>query len=282
MFKLILADMDNTLVPSGQKHVSKRAIAAIHELLNLGVRFGPATGRDTFELANMFAGATECYQTGIVANGKRIYVDGELRRYALMENESLQRLVDYLSTAPNTFLTALSFDNPNGKEPYWCVGAREDDLAWFASWIGFTGRRCDRVPDIKLIASTIACGGTQEQLDDILRHAHVIAPCFDYVQPFEHWVDILPKGLDKGSALPMLLDEMRISPDEVLFFGDADNDLGIMGALDNTVAVANAMPAAAAAARWHIGESSDDAVAQALEDVAEAIRKGSEPRFMRR
>lgn len=280
MIKLVLSDMDNTLLPMGEKHVSYRAVTAIRALLDQGVRFGPATGRDTFELDRMFFGARDCFQTGIAANGKRIYVDGELRRYTLLENVAIQRLVSLLEGVPNSFVTVLSFDNPRGEEPFWCIGARQGDVAWFEERIGFKGACCDTVPDTRLIAATIACGGTQEQLDAILDQARAIAPVFDYVQPTEHWVDILPKGLDKGSALPMLLEELGLAPSEVLFFGDAENDLGIMGALDNTVAVANAMPAAREAARWHIGASADDAVAQALEDLVAALRSGGTPRFM--
>ena len=81
-------------------------------------------------------------------------------------------------------------------------------------------------------------------------------------------------------ALPMLLDAMGISQDEVVFFGDAENDLALMGALRNSVAVANATPAAAAAARYHIGRCDEDSVAAALEEIACATREGRTPRFM--
>lgn len=281
MIKLVLADMDNTLLPGGQEHVSYRAVTAIRELMELGVRFGPATGRDPFEVDRMFFGARDCYQTGILANGKRIYKDGELRRYTLLDNDALRQLAELLADVPNAFLTVLAFDNPKGKEPYWSIGARSGDLAWFQQKIGFTGKHRDDVPDFDLIAATIACSGTQAQLDEILAQAKEVVPCFDYVQPIDHWVDILPAGLNKGTALPMLLDELGIRSDEVLFFGDADNDLALLQAVDNSVAVANATPAAAAAAKWHIGASKDEAVAQALEELAEALRTGQTPRFMR-
>ncbi|MEE0027476.1 MAG: HAD hydrolase family protein, partial [Atopobiaceae bacterium] len=49
----------------------------------------------------------------------------------------------------------------------------------------------------------------------------------------------------------------------------------------NSVAMANATPAAAEAARWHIGPSSQDAVADALLDVVDAAKTGGMPAFMR-
>ena len=280
MIKLVLTDMDKTLLPAGHDHVSYRAIQAIRDLVDLGVRFGPATGRDTFELERMFFGARDCFATGIQANGKRIYVDGELRTYTLIDNGAIKRLKAVLDGVPNAFLTTLAFDNPRGTEPYRAIGARSGDLAWFEQFIGFVGKPCDEVPDEELIAATIACTGTQAQLDDILDQARRLVPEFDYVQPIAHWVDILPAGLNKGTALPILLRELGISSDEVLFFGDADNDVALLQAIDNSVAVANATPAAAAAARWHIGACEDESVAQALEELAEAIRTDTTPRFM--
>lgn len=280
MIKLVLSDMDNTLLPVGQEHVSYRAVTAIRELMELGVRFGPATGRDPFEVERMFFGARDCYETGILANGKRIYTDGELRRYTLLDNGALRQLAGLLDGVPNAFLTVLAFDNPRGKEPYWTIGARAGDLAWFQQKIGFWGKQRDDVPDFGLIAATIACSGTQAQLDELLAQAKEVVPCFDYVQPTDHWVDILPAGLNKGTALPMLLDELGIGADEVLYFGDADNDLTIMCSVENSVAVANATPAVAEVAKWHIGASADEAVAQALEELVEALRTGGTPRFM--
>ena len=280
MIKLVLVDMDNTLLPAGQEHVSYRAIEAIRDLMDLGVRFGPATGRDPFELERMFFGARDCFATGIAANGKRIYVDGELRQRTLVDHAGVARLVQLLADIPNAFATVLPFDNPRGKEPYRCIGARGGDVAWFEQRIGFVGKLCDELPDEELIACTIACTGTQVQLDEILAEARRLVPEFDYVQPVAHWVDVLPAGLNKGTALPILLDELGISSEEVLFFGDADNDVALLSAIENSVAVANATLAAAEAARWHIGASADESVAQALEDLAEALRTGETPRFM--
>ena len=49
-----------------------------------------------------------------------------------------------------------------------------------------------------------------------------------------------------------------------MVFGDAGNDLSMLSHVPDSVAVANATPEAAAAARWHIGACADDAVADAV------------------
>ena len=75
MIKLVLSDMDGTLLSKGASNVSYRTVRAIRTLLDVGVRFAPATGRQAFELDERFFGVRECYETAIAANGKRVYVD---------------------------------------------------------------------------------------------------------------------------------------------------------------------------------------------------------------
>ena len=51
-------------------------------------------------------------------------------------------------------------------------------------------------------------------------------------------------------------------------------------AVPNSVTVANADVDVAAAARWHIGDTQEDAVAVALEQIAAAAETGGMPVFM--
>lgn len=46
MIKLVLSDMDDTIVPIGTGGVSERMRAAVYACLDAGVRFASATGRD--------------------------------------------------------------------------------------------------------------------------------------------------------------------------------------------------------------------------------------------
>ena len=93
--------------------------------------------------------------------------------------------------------------------------------------------------------------------------------------------DVMPRGWNKASGMAVLMEEMGITADEVCVFGDSENDMPLLAACSNSVTVANALPAAAALARYHIGACADDAVADALLDIAEAAATGEMPAFMR-
>ena len=80
--------------------------------------------------------------------------------------------------------------------------------------------------------------------------------------------NIMPRGYNKGSGVRALCEALRITVDDVVVFGDAGNDLAMFSVVPDSVAVANAQQAAADAARWHIGQCKDDAVAAAIESLA--------------
>jgi len=280
MIKLVLSDVDGTLIPLGRGGASKRTMDAIRRVQDAGVRFGVSTGRDIVELNSLFDGDDVAFRTGILSNGKKLLVDGEVVRLSLIENEALSRLAEEVSTYPGTMVTAypLKTDETN---PIYCMGATQEELEEWAKTYAFVGTRVDHMPNVEIIGATIACSAGQEVLDRIETYVQTQCPEFDLGKPSERWWDILPKGLNKGTALSLLLDELDVSRDEVVVFGDADNDLAILLAVENAVAVENATPAVKAAAKWHIGPCDEDSVAQALEDIAHAVRTGTTPAFMR-
>jgi hypothetical protein len=107
-----------------------------------------------------------------------------------------------------------------------------------------------------------------------------VCPEFTLVYPGPNYIDLLPSGWGKDSAVCMLAGRLGMEFEEVAAFGDEENDLNMLYSVPNSVAVANAVPAVKRDARWHIGASADDAVADAFLDIAAATRAGRMPSFM--
>lgn len=280
MIKLVLSDVDGTIVPLGAGKVDGRTIDAIEDLQATGVRVGLATGRDVQELLNMFDGYDGALQTGILSNGQKLLVDGEIARLTLLDLDALERVARIVATYDETFMTLYPFET-RPENPVYCINADPDHMARCEKRYSFTAIPIDHVPRVEAIGSTIACDLPQSVLDEIKERAAEACPELDFVQPSEHWCDIIPKGLNKGTALPELLRALDITADEVVVFGDAENDVSILSAVENSVVVADAMPAAKAAARWQIGPCADLAVAQALHEIARVAGTDELPAFMR-
>lgn len=55
------------------------------------------------------------------------------------------------------------------------------------------------------------------------------------------WIEIMPKGVNKGSAILQIAKMNGIKPEEILCFGDAENDLSMMEQIPHGIAMGNAM-----------------------------------------
>ena len=71
--------------------------------------------------------------------------------------------------------------------------------------------------------------------------------------------------MSKGSAIRSLVDEYGISLAEVMYIGDAGNDLSALRIVGHPVAMANASPDVLAATRHVVANADLGGVAEALE-----------------
>lgn len=67
-------------------------------------------------------------------------------------------------------------------------------------------------------------------------------PELDFDVPQTGFTNIMPKGWNKGAAALYLRDYLGVAPEDVFVFGDAENDLAMLEAVENSVAVSNATP----------------------------------------
>lgn len=280
MIKLVLSDMDNTLVPFGARHASPRTIEAIHAVLDAGVRFGPDTGRDYVELMRFFKMDEACFMTGIFSNGKRVRADGRYVQTTLIDHDVLVRIDQALRPEEGMFLVCYPAET-NLFNPAYGVGVSSAELAVFEARTSFNGGTVDEVPDIDFVAATIACPGGPERMERCRQIIADAVPEVRIVSPIPEWFDVLPVGTSKAAGLEVLLEALGIGVNEVAVFGDAENDLEIMRKVPHSVAVANASDEVLEVARHCVGASADEGVADALFEIARATRAGEMPSFLR-
>ena len=281
MIKLALTDLDDTLIRNGLPHASERALQAIHEMLDAGLRFGPVSGRVPNAMEWMFAGDARAYECGALSNGQMIYLDGELLHAETIDAELLFGVACTLSEFEGCALCIYDVDVPEEGSGYF-VSPSASHLEGVCQRFRHIGRGVTHLTEDTYIKANVWCSGDRERVTmirDLLREAY---PALDFVfpSPCAPLIDISPAGWSKGTAVRYLADELGLSLDEVATFGDSENDLSMIECVPNSVAVSNASPEVAKAARWHIGASADDAVADALHEIAVAAQSGAMPAFM--
>lgn len=279
MIKLVLSDIDDTLVSFGLPHATPKALSAIHALQAAGVHFSVASGRMPWDLGWLFAGDTAASETCVCCNGQIVILDGKLLLMKELDHEGLCQVVEVLADEPGASLILteqgrryvvgpLASDDPGKKY------SRGGD-----SWQ--TPQQVDEVPDRPWIKANVPVADPADmaRLRARLREA---VPQLDFVSPNPRGslIDISPRGWGKADGANILRQALGVEMDEVAVFGDAENDLELINWAPRSVAVANADPVVAAAARYHIGASKDDAVADALLDISRATPMGKLPEFM--
>lgn len=271
MIKLVLSDMDGTLLPFGARTVSERTHHAIHAVQEAGIHFGPASGRDRLGLLDAFRGDEKCVSTGILANGKQALLNGRTILQKALPDAAVARLAEALLPFRGTFaLLTVPVDEEALTTDAYCLGIAPDDADALAAVE--SSRQAATVADALPADTHAILGGVYVDLNhtsaEAVRRAVTAAcPELEFPQAAPFFLDAIPRGWTKASALPTLLDAMGISLDEVAYVGDSENDLTMLRTIPNSYAVANATTAAKEAARFQIGPSEDDAVAQLLEGL---------------
>ena len=264
--KLILTDIDGTILPYGNARVSERTVAAIHAALDAGIVTGPASGRFHSWIPAFFGGDEACCATAIAANGLQVYHGGEMVLERGLEPDALRAAMDVLREIPGTGIIAF-----RDGEPCLIQGSRDDLGVAFPRY----ARECldAELPDRPVPKANIFIRGTLDDTRELVARLNEEVDGLDFDVPQAMFSNVMPSGWNKGAALAWLCDYLGVARDEAVVFGDAGNDVALFEQAEHSVAVSGAMPEAVAAARWHIGACEDDAVAAAIE----ALTRGEWP-----
>lgn len=255
MIKMIALDLDNTLLNS-QKEISERNTKVLRRLHEKGIKVVLCTGRPINSIWNYIEQLgliddddfTINFNGGLVVNNvtkqplfsmglkatelQLVYDFAHPHNYSLdvLDFERVYEIMDmprsiYKGTVKNIeFLDRNFADLPMGDHPY--------------------AKMVMAIPAerLKKIIPTIP--------DNLKEH-------FNVVQSQPHILEFLPKGVDKSVGLSHLLHHFDMDFANLMSFGDADNDLGMIKDAHDGVVMANGLPNVKAVAN-HITKSNDD------------------------
>ena len=260
--KLILSDIDGTLLPFGQRVVSQRVRDSFHMALDAGIHVGPASGRGISHVTPSFAGDVACTATALATNGMQVYLDGELVHEEHLPREALVRVTEVIAEVPGT--GAIVFE---GGTPLLVAGTRED-LGLSFPMYAEQALDHEGVPEFPIVKMNVFCTGDLAETQQLCELVEREVPELGFNVPLARFLNITPKGYSKASGIDILCEALGIGLDQVVTFGDGGNDLEMIAHVPNGVAVAGAVPEVAAAAHWHIGPCEEDAVPTAIDALA--------------
>jgi hypothetical protein len=233
--KLIVSDLDGTIIPEGRKDLEEGFTDVLKQLLDRGIDFIAASGRPYSSMKTLFDGFVD--RIGFLCeNGALVMEGGE---------------ISLLKTLPPDLARAVANDlisNPNISVQLSGVGVsylvpRTD---WFVDYMKNTVKNnvtvvnsFDEIPEPVLkIAGRI---------DDFERNAAPIreemlrkyGEYANFVYAGNDFLDLILKHTGKGYTLKELMERKGLRPDEVLVFGDNENDISMLALTPNSYAKTN-------------------------------------------
>lgn len=265
---LIISDIDGTLT-ANHHDVTPKTAAAIAAAVASGASFYVATGR-MHALAQVVAKQFEPEASIIASNGAVYDFSGERVHHVLGQAAltAVEIVTDQLG------LNALYFSDDTvyytGKVP----PAIEAAARKFApSSVSIDVVALPSVDDLLAHAPAITNGiifGPHDSEALAKGKAALETQDVLHVSASEHTnLELIPKHIDKATAVKELQTLTGIGPEQTIAFGDGLNDLGMLKAAGISVAMENAVPQVKQTARYMTDANVDDGVANFLNDFFE-------------
>lgn len=245
--KAVFFDIDGTLL-TDKRTVSKSTILAINSLKAKGVLIGLATGRDPrFVLQYM---ASLALDLAITYNGQYIFSREEVLHSRTLEVGQVEQMMDYaqwnhkdlaLGTAKGVFGSGI-MSTGTGNFAYRVSRLIPDK---FAGLVNFIFNRLVRF--VRPQRPRNLRGYLEEPIYQLMmltteREARELATRFadlSFTRSSPYATDIISKGSSKLSGIVKVAEKYNFSLDEVVAFGDSNNDFEMLKALKYSVAMGN-------------------------------------------
>lgn len=264
-YKLIAMDLDGTL-NNDQKIITEKTKAALMAAQKAGIRLALASARpspglfkerDILKMQD-YQGILMSYNGGRIVDagsGKVLFetsMDMEQTKQVLRQLEKLP-VTPILDDGAQFYVT----DRNGYKVDYECrnnnmVCTEVENLADFLCFAPIKILMSVQPEELQEVQSTIAA---------------MLPESLTVVQTAAFYLEVIPKVINKGQGIRDICKVLQITPEEVISFGDAANDIPMLLAAGVGVAMGNASEAVKQAADMVTLSNNEDGIAAALEKL---------------
>lgn len=267
--RLIAMDMDGTLLNPKQV-ISPGNADALRLAMQAGIKLAICSGRSVGDIA-MFAlenGLDQCALLGMNGTYCWLNPDGSAFADHVFAADALDEMVRILEeeqvlTALFAQNKALVLNDPMRLSDKWWSAHRE---GIFAPEILMGKEYLDRI-QVPGTNKLIVVSDKPEQLLRVRRRFEKI-PEIEISTSGVNNLEIMPLGCNKGTAVSELAAKLGISREQVMTFGDYDNDESMIACAGLGVAMANATECIKRAAKLVTLSNDEDGVADAIRKYA--------------
>lgn len=258
--KLVALDMDGTLL-NDEKKITPKTKECLSVLKKKGIPVVIVTGR-SFEALKPYKEELGLETPVICYNGSRI-VDGKtggiLKDYTLAD-ESCRKIIE--------FARKEDIHVQGYKDGILYFEKTRSESDHYESHVNLKGEIINFDSLSPLNMTKMMYVGAHGKLQDAMERLEkeigtITSIMFSNVE----FLEFMRKGVSKGKALHEILSSMRLSPSEVIAFGDGDNDITLIEEAGVGVAMGNASPIIKEAADMVTLSNNEDGIAVVLKSL---------------
>ena len=227
--KLIACDIDGTLLMAGQSELPPDTAALIRRIIDAGIVFAPASGRQYVGLRKLFA-QFDGEISYIAENGALAYAGDELVHRVALERSLGEEIAQTMLARPECEMYVAGIETCYIKPKSPSFVAHLQDVLRFDTTI---------VDDVSAIGEPF--------LKVSAYHAALNPDCGFWTRTFGErcnvvlaspdWVDLSAKGSSKGAGVMAVCKRLGIDPADCVAIGDADNDVSMFDVVGCPIAM---------------------------------------------
>lgn len=257
MVKLILSDVDGTLLARGEGAFDDSVFEVIDRLYERGIHFAAASGRGYSDLHRLFAPVRD-KMAFVCSDGAMTISDGKILDINSMNKNDVTALAEDITCSEGCEFLLYGreklYISPKTEKYRGFIANRYRDSISFLDSVKDVGK----IEDDFLKLSVYAINGV-DSCNSYFKDNWM--DTFELVYNSNNWMEFVAKGISKVSGVEALCRKYSIDMDEVMAFGDGGNDIKLLG----TVAYGYAMDYAPEMVKAAAGYVTDD--------VMETIRR---------
>lgn len=285
--KMIVCDMDGTLLTS-ENEIMPKTLSKLIELQEKGIRIVLASGR-SYKRLLAYAKELKMDQFNgylIDVNGTSFYdmTTNERHRIASLEKEDIQTINKFFSS----FNVELQYSQDDGVCTYLNDSIYEikrnirgemklpEDYPWMSGMYSWLADFRDGYPKMSMIRnlndaptscnkmSVVQDPHYMEFVKEVVQNSE-ISKHYEFVASDHRKLEVTKKGVNKGNALSRLMEHLQINKDEVIVFGDSENDISMFLDKPYSIAMANSLITTKEQANYLTGGNNDEGIYHLLD-----------------
>lgn len=219
--KLVVSDLDGTLLLNGAQSLEPEIFPLIRRMKEKGIMFFAASGRQYPNLRRLFAPVQDAIGY-ICENGCVAFWEGRLLFASKMEPELGNEIMSVILQREGEEILR------SGLETSYLQPKEESFLYHIRDVVKNNVTVVDNIFSVKEPFSKISVYDRKGIEKSVRFWKERFQERASVVVSDKCWIDLTPRGTNKGKALEAVCDRLGIVPGECMAFGDNENDLEML------------------------------------------------------